>query len=259
MKILERIRNKLVRNWAKFLPKRNRYCVLCDTNLANFLPYRRGKTCITLPRVLHAVGSDIDNFSCPWCGSHDRERHLHLYMKTLGLLDQLKTADVLHFAPEKKLSKLFEKYISGRYVKADLFPATNDIEKVDMTEMSFEDESFDFLIANHVLEHVDNHIKALREIRRVLKKGGYCILQTPYSEKLNKTFSDPGIDNENSRLLAYGQEDHVRLFGKDIFSIISSVGLEPMVKRHADVLSDFEPKHYGVNVEEPLFLFRRPV
>ena len=213
---------------------------------------------MTLPRVLHSIGSDVDNFSCPWCGSHDRERHLYLYMKTLGLLDQLKTADVIHFAPEKKLSKLFEKYISGRYVKADLFPATNGIEKVDMTEMSFKDESFDFLIANHVLEHVDDHIKALTEIRRVLKKGGYCILQTPYSEKLNKTFSDPGIDDENSRLLAYGQEDHVRIFGGDIFDIFSSVGLEPMVKLHADVLSDFEPKHYGVNVKEPLFLFRRP-
>lgn len=259
MKTLKKIKNKLARQCARFFPKRNRYCVLCDKHLAKFLPYRSGKTCITLPRVLHVIGSDIANFSCPWCGSHDRERHLYLYLKEMGLLEHLKSADVLHFAPENKLSTLFQTHISGRYVKADLFPTAEDIEKVDMTCMPFKDESFDFLIANHVLEHVDEHIKALSEIKRVLKKGGYCVLQTPYSEKLNTTFSDPGIDDENGRLFAYGQEDHVRLFGRDVFDVISSVGLVPLVKQHVEVLSDYEPNRYGVNGEEPLFLFCRPV
>lgn len=259
MKILKKIKNKLTSFYARFSPRRNRYCVLCDKYLAKFLPYRGGQKCITLPRVIHTIGSDTANFSCPWCGSHDRERHLYLYLKETGLLEQLRTADVLHFAPENKLSTIFETEVSGRYIKADLYPTNEGVEKVDMTCMPFKDESFDFLIANHVLEHVDDHIKALGEIKRVLKKGGYCVLQTPYSEKLNRTFSDPGIDDERSRLLAYGQEDHVRLFGKDIFEVISSVGLVPLVKRHVDVLSDYEPKLYGVNIEEPLFLFCRPL
>ena len=96
---------------------------------------------------------------------------------------------------------------------------------MDILDMPLESESFDFVIANHVLEHVSDDLKALTEIRRVLRVGGYAILQTPYSSKLHHTWQDPGIADDAARLQAYGQEDHVRLFGRDIFARITSAGL----------------------------------
>jgi len=110
---------------------------------------------------------------------------------------------------------------------------------------------------NHVLEHVANDIKALAEIYRILKPGGHAILQTPFSSLLHTTWSDDGISNDVARLIAYGQNDHVRLYGKDIFERISNSGLTPKIQRHKTALPQFTPNIYGVNVNEPFFLFKR--
>ena len=123
--------------------------------------------------------------------------------------------------------------------------------------MPFADESFDFLLANHVLEHVDSPDKALTEIHRVLKRGGHAILQTPYSPRLHGTLQVAGIDTPEARLHAYGQEDHARLFGRDIFEFIAAFGLEPCIHGHDELLVDHDADTYGVNPLEPFFLFRR--
>lgn len=254
------IKNKVLKLIARFNWPRNKYCVFCEKNVSQFLPYKNGsRGRSTFTAAMCVVGSDVDNFSCPWCGSHDRERHLYLYMQKLELFNELTSYDVLHFAPEKLLGELLGQMVKGRYIKADLFPLTPDIKEVDITNMSFDEQGFDLIIANHILEHVDDVSKALHEIYRVLKKGGYCILQTPYSEKLQHTFCDPGINDDFSRFQAYGQEDHVRLFGRDIFDIITESGLESIVKTHDQLLSDIDTVKYGVNAKEPLFLFRRPM
>ncbi|EMR11903.1 hypothetical protein MPL1_13187 [Methylophaga lonarensis MPL] len=260
MKSFLKIKNKLMKIVARFGWPRKRYCVFCEKPVSRFLPYRngsRGRSAFT--KAMQVVGSDVDNFSCPRCGCHDRERHLYLYVQKLALYNQLSGYDVLHFAPEKRLSELLGQIIKGRYTKADLYPASADIKQVDITKMAFNDQNFDLIIANHVLEHVDDASKALNEIYRVVKKGGYCILQTPYSEKLQHTFSDPGINDEIDRFQAYGQEDHVRLFGNDIFDIITKAGFESMVTTHNQLLPDIDATRYGVNPREPLFLFRRPM
>ena len=112
-------------------------------------------------------------------------------------------------------------------------------------------------IANHVLEHVSDVPRALSEIRRVLKLGGVAILQTPYSGKLHHTWEDKGIDTPVARLQAYGQEDHVRLFGRDIFEQITAAGFESRVHRHSELLADVDSFTMGVNGDEPFFLFRK--
>jgi len=208
--------------------------------------------------ALNGVGSDADNFSCPACGAHDRERHLFLYLERLGLMATLKKASVLHFAPEQRLAKIIEGVPPARYVKADLFPTDPTIEKIDMLDMPYAAESFDVIIANHVLEHVADDLKALSELRRVLKRGGTAILQTPFSAKLKSTFEDPGIDDDFSRLQAYGQADHVRLYGLDIFERIASAGFEADIRTHKHTLGDIDTIRYGVNPREPFFLFRKP-
>lgn len=254
MNLIRKIRKVI----ARWLPLGRRYCVLCEHRVGQFLPYRGGsKRLPKLMRALHLVGSDVDHFGCPRCGAHDRERHLFLYLEAKGLFSEMSGKSVLHFAPEGQLSEIIARAQPAKYVKCDLYPRSSDIIPMDILEMDVESASFDLVIANHVLEHVADDHKALSEIHRVLKVGGYAILQTPYSAKLHTTWTDNGICDDVTRLQTYGQEDHVRLYGRDIFSRITSTGLKSYVQGHSELLHEFDANRYGINPDEPFFLFRR--
>lgn len=243
---------------ARALPGGRYWCCLCEQNVRRFLPYRGGEAGRSVfIRAMDVVGSDVDNFECPRCGGHDRERHLVLYLRATKLLDRFAGATVLHFAPELHVAAIIEVTRPARYIKADLFPGSADVEKLDLLDLPYPDQSFEFLIANHVLEHVADDLRALAEIQRVLKIGGYAVLQTPFSARLAATWQDEGIDSECARRMAFGQEDHVRLYGRDIFARFASAGLEPLISNHDTLLADVDAIRFGVNVREPFFLFRR--
>lgn len=243
----------------RFMWPRLRECVLCNNSLYSFIPYRGGKEFVPpLMNALGVVGSDVEQFQCPWCGSHDRERHLFMYMNALGFLPTMSGLSVLHFAPELRLSPKILSANPQRYVRCDLYPKSPDVMKVDMLCMPFESVCFDLVIVNHVLEHVSDDRKALAEIVRVLKPGGCAILQTPFSSKLCHTWSDSGIGNDEARLQAYGQEDHVRLYGLDIFERFQQAGLKSSVKSHHETLPNIDSARFGVNEAEPFFLFYKP-
>lgn len=243
---------------AGWLPGGRRTCVLCGHRVWRFMPYAGGsKASAPLMRALGMVGSNRDAFECPRCGSHDRERHLFLYMRALDLFDAVRGRTVVHFAPEPRLSACIAAAAPARHVTCDLYPSRPGIERVDLLRMPFDAGSVDMLLANHVLEHVDDDAKALEEIARVLAPRGIAILQTPYSEVLHRTWADPGITDPVARFQAYGQADHVRLYGRDIFEAFARAGLAPDIRRHADLLPDIDPVRYGVNPAEPLFLYRR--
>lgn len=245
--------------FAGWVPGGHCHCIMCGHKVWRFMPYMHGSAGTPgLMRVIDVIGSNPDRFECPRCGAHDRERHLLMYLEATDLLADMRGKSVLHFAPEKRLVRHIRASSPARYVPCDLYPSTPEVECVDMLEMQFEDQSFDLVIANHVLEHVNDELKALSEIRRVLKPGGYAILQTPYSAKLHHTWEDPGIDDDAARLQAYGQIDHVRLFGRDIFARFASIGLVSCVRQHHEVLPGVDATVLGVNPREPLFLFRRP-
>lgn len=211
-----------------------------------------------LLRALDIVGSDIENFECPWCGAHDRERHLFLFMRAAGLLPLPAGSNVLHFAPERHLARIMAEGRPDRYVRGDLFPTSPEIERIDITAIPYPDDTFDLVLANHVMEHVPDDMRGLAEVRRVLKPGGHAVLQTPYSARLINSWSDPGIDSDDARFLAFGQEDHVRLYGRDIFERFAAAGLESCVGTHADLLPDRDAVRFGVNPREPFMLFRKP-
>jgi SAM-dependent methyltransferase len=235
----------------------SKFCCFCAQQFPKFLPYAGLRSVPPLMTALDVIGSDISQFECPNCHCHDRERHLYLYLNAMGLLQTFKNADVLHFAPERMFQFVIENQQPKSYVRGDLFPANPQVNRIDMLNIQFPEHTFDVVIANHVLEHVDNDARALTELRRVLKPGGLAILQTPYSAMLTATFADPGINTDQARIQAYGQEDHVRLYGADIFVRFASVGFTPRIQNHAALLSEIDSLVYGVNPREPLFLFER--
>lgn len=241
----------------RFWPLARHRCPLCERRSGGFLPYP-DQPRLPLMDVLDVVGSNLRTYECPWCGCHDRERHVFLYMQASGLLDELASRRVLHFAPEKRLAQRIEAARPQQYQRCDLFPQAPEVMRVDMLQMPFAADSFDLLIANHVLEHVADPERALREIGRVLAPGGLAILQTPYSARLQHSWEDPGIDSDSARLQAYGQADHVRLFGRDLFARLAAQGLEDCSSSHAELLGDVDAGVVGVNSCEPFFLFRKP-
>lgn len=233
-----------------------RRCVVCESRVGSFVPFKGGwKAAPPLLRALDVVGSDLDHYECPRCSSHDRERHLLLYMTRTGMLLGLAHKRVVHFAPELHLSRRIAAQNPADYVRCDLFPDSAEIIREDMLSMSFGSETVDVFIANHVLEHVDDDMRAMAEIKRVLKPGGFAILQTPFSSVLESTWEDPGIKTPEARLQAYGQVDHVRLYGRDIFERLASCGLVPRVQSHDEVLPEIDPADAGVNRQEPFFVF----
>lgn len=253
-----RVKASLIRRAGRVIPGGSCQCVVCGQKLAYFLPYAGGLE--PTPAVLNeldVVGSDLVNCACPKCGSNDRERHLLLFFKRSGMDRLISGAHILHFAPEPGIAAYVAALAPARYVKADLFPAAQDVQKVDMLAMDFHAESFDLVIANHVLEHVDDDARALSEIRRVLRPGGLAVLQTPFSAMLDASFDDKGIQSKSARAFAYGQDDHVRLYGKDIFSRFVAAGFVSRVTTHQSILSDIVAKVHGVNPREPFFLFER--
>lgn len=212
-----------------------------------------------LSRALHMVGSDVEHFECPHCGASDRDRHLALYLRSTGVITRMTGARILHFAPEKHIAELILANRPSSYVQADKFPTRAGVVEMDLTHIAANDRSFDLIIANHVLEHVDDAQLALAEIYRVLVNGGLAILQTPFASMLTRTFEDAGIQSRTARLHAYGQEDHIRLYGRDIATVFTSKGLVSRVKTHQELLPKIDAMRYGVNPEEPFLLFQKSI
>jgi SAM-dependent methyltransferase len=206
-------------------------------------------------RELNAIGSNVDSFACPFCGCTDRERHLKLFMMSTGISEQLSHADVIHFAPEEQLAKWIASLGPARYILADIAPKSEGIVRIDIESIPYADESFDFVIANHVLEHVENLDASTQEIARVLKTGGKAILQTPWCKGIETTIEDKTVVSPGARLHLYGQDDHVRLFGRDIFSRISGDWLKPQIVEHSQALAQYSAEKYGLNEKEPFMVF----
>ena len=235
-------------------------CCVCGRRFFRFSKYRGGWRAVSdYLKAVEWTGSDFDRFWCPFCRSHDRERHLFLYFEALGVWDSLRNAAVLHMAPEKHLAARIAACAPALYVKGDLCPSRGGVAAIDVTAIQYDAGTFDWVICNHVLEHVPDDAAALREICRVLKPGGRAVLQTPFAKRLEATCeNDDGVVTESARREFYGQEDHVRLYGTDIFGRISAAGLELRMADHGECLPSVDAAECGVNREEPFFLCVKP-
>ena len=131
---------------------------------------------------------------------------------------------VLHMAPEQCFLKRFKK-LNHDYTTADLYSPIADV-KADITNLPFENDSFDVIFCNHVLEHIPDDTKAMQELYRVLKKGGMGIFQIPQDINRETTFEDNSITDPKERARIFGQYDHVRIYGRDYFDKLASIGFQ---------------------------------
>lgn len=181
--------------------------------------------CNTYEKFLNAgVNAQRKKVRCPVCDSLERHRYLYFVYLFHFLNDGNKQINLLHMAPEKCFHNLLSDKQNINYTCMDLYPENYDYapecKKEDVLNMSFRDNSFDIVLSNHILEHIKNEKKFFEEIMRVLKPNGKLILSVPYSKELKKTFEDPNIDTDEDRLKYYGQKDHVRIYGRDIFETL---------------------------------------
>jgi len=128
---------------------------------------------------------------------------------------------------------------------------------VDLTKTNFSDNQFDLVIANHVLEHIEKDKEALFEIFRILKPGGFAILQAPFSLLLPNALECRDLKDERLRNFLFGQEDHVRLYGMDYFERMRNVGFNVELIDHSKILNSIDSVKYGVNAQEPLILAKK--
>jgi SAM-dependent methyltransferase len=198
-----------VRPFVAFFLRGNTYTDPIDgKSYRRFLPYGYAKV--------------RENVLAPGTLSLERHRLFWLYLKNETTFFSAPLR-VLHFAPEQAFVQKFKKQKNLTYTTTDLNSPIADV-KADICDLPFKDNSFDFIICNHVLEHIPDDTKAMQELYRVLAPSGTAIVQVPYDAKREITFEDNTITDQSERTRIFGQYDHLRVYGMDYFKKLSSIG-----------------------------------
>jgi len=191
-----------------------------------------------------------ENALCPGTLSLERHRLLWLYLtrETNFLNLSLK---VLHIAPEQVFYTKFKMLRNWEYTTTDLHSPLADV-KANICALPFENEYYDLIFCNHVLEHIPNDKKAMQELYRVLKKGGTLIAQVPLDENRDTTFEDDSITNKKERTQLFGQYDHVRVYGKDYYTRLNTAGFNSKGINFLDAISSEEKLRFGLPKKEQI-------
>lgn len=183
-----------------------------------------------------------ENVLSPSTLSLERHRLLWLYLQRETDFFS-KPHRLLHFAPEQAFYKRFKKMKHIEYTTTDI-ESPLAMVKADICELPFENDSFDTILCNHVLEHIPNDRKAMKELYRVLRPGGMAILQIPQDLNRETTFEDNSITDPKERTKIFGQYDHVRVYGKDYFDILRSIGFKVKAVDYTSQLTEEEVKRF---------------
>lgn len=223
---------------------RGRECPICGTKRRKFLPY--------------GYVTSRDNALCPNCLSLERHRLLWLWLqRESDLFDR--RPRLLHVAPEVCLMRHLRKAYKGHeedYVTADLESPLADLH-FDIQHIPLADESFDVVFCNHIMEHVENDLQAMREIHRVIRRGGgWGVILSPVELEREKTFEDDSITDEAERTRIFGQYDHRRVYGCDYADRLREVGFEVEDLDYAAMLTAEERERYALP-KDHLYIVRK--
>jgi SAM-dependent methyltransferase len=219
----------LVRPFVAFFLRGNTYTDPIDgKSYRRFLPYGYAKV--------------RENVLAPGTLSLERHRLFWLYLKNETTFFSAPLR-VLHFAPEQAFVQKFKKQKNLTYTTTDLNSPIADV-KADICDLPFKDNSFDFIICNHVLEHIPDDTKAMQELYRVLAPSGTAIVQVPYDAKREITFEDNTITDQRERTRIFGQYDHLRVYGMDYFKKLSSIGFDVNALDYTSGISSDDIERY---------------
>lgn len=225
----------------RLLRGKNVTCNICGRSYSTFLPY--------LGRI---------NAQCPHCKSLERSRLLWHFLTNLRLLNS--DTKLLHIAPDPGLFNVLSNKLGNNYIPADKFEEGYSYPKgtvhMDVTDIPYANSSFDMVICIHVLEHVQDDAKAIAEIYRILKKGGFAILQVPYDADREHTYEDASITMPEERKKHFLQSDHVRIYGRDFMQRFLRPGFSLEYENYTAQLSK-EVKERYVFKDEKIFLLRK--
>ncbi len=220
------------------LPKTNFYfCPFCQAE-SEFLPFGSNQR----PGAM-----------CPSCGSLERHRLLWIYLEN-KLKEKNKKIRVLHVAPEDAIANKLIGFPNIEYIKIDLF-SNNVHYQMDIQDLRFQDNHFDIIICNHVLEHVHDDKLALKEFLRVLKPGGQALLQVPIFENLQETIEGNHITDEKERTRLFGQSDHLRAYGKDFINTLKGSGFSEVKQfNYNNINYEYDYKKLRLSEGDILFI-----
>jgi len=215
-------------------------CPLCKKHFRKFMPY--GHLIIR------------KNALCPNCLALERHRQIWLYIeKKTNLLQS--SGSILHIAPEMAFIHSFRKFHNINYVTGDIESPWANI-KMDVQDIPFKNDIFDVFICNHVLEHIENDMLALKELHRILKPGGWGIITCPQNFSKEKTFEDKNITTPEEREKYFGQKDHLRVYGRDFPERMQISGFEVETIESRSVFTPEEIHHYALP-NDPIYIVRK--
>jgi SAM-dependent methyltransferase len=208
-------------------------CPICGTGLRAFRPmWKSYWRDVEVYQPIHPAESmetlNLEAFTCPCCDAFDRDRLTAIYLENaFASFDRNRTYRLLEFAPGDALYKKLKSLPFIAYRSADLSRKTVD-ERVDMTDMAaYAGGSLDVILCSHILEHIPDDRKAMRELRRVLKPEGFAIVLVPLVVGVDETHEDPSMDTPELRWKYFGMGDHVRQYGKrDFIERLETAGLK---------------------------------
>lgn len=232
-----------------------RTCPLCGAHWRRFLS-DPGEPSPLFSEVHVVGGGPIEQALCPRCKSFERERHVYLYLQRMTTVFTAPTR-LLHVAPERRLEPLLRAAGNVEYVSGDLAPGRAQ-HRLDVTAIDFPDGSFDVVLCNHVLEHIPDDARALAELFRVIRPGGWAMLQVPLVYGID-TREDRSASDPADMLLRFGQRDHIRIYGAaDYERRLTAAGFEVTKESISERFGARVAERFGLLPDEQLFIARRP-
>jgi SAM-dependent methyltransferase len=214
-------------------------CPVCGGSFDTFLPFH-GR----------------EGAQCPRCRTMERHRLLALFLARETDLFSGSPKRLLHVAPEWFMQKYLKEVPGIDYLSGDI-ASPHAMVRLDVTDLEFEDDSFDVVMCSHVLEHVDDSDQAMRELFRVMRPGGWGILDAPIEDDLEDTFEDWSVTEPADRERVFGQRDHVRLFGRSYPDLLARAGFT--VEKDRYTLADGEVERFGLKPEmDHIWMCRKP-
>lgn len=248
--VLNRVPRKRIQQWVHIVTPlagvayagRGVKCPVCGARYRKLLPY--------------GYSHSRENALCPCCLALERHRLMWLYLcRETDFFEA--HPKVLHIAPERCFIKRFGKLLGNNYVTADLESPLAKI-KMDVQDIPCAADEFDVIFCNHILEHVDDDRRAMREMLRVMRPGGWGLMLVPQNFERETTFEDPAIDTPEKRYAAFGQSDHVREYGCDYAARLAEEGFEVEPIDYVKHLTAEEAKLYALR-SEILYIVRKPL